>query len=96
MQFKKIAFLIISVTLLFTGCGSKDDEKEIIKELNDDFVKQLEQVISQHKGSKHVKFKIRDHQDKIELQMPSKTKKVEISKELLLSLQDFNLSYKLN
>ncbi|QSS97837.1 DNA polymerase III subunit alpha [Psychroflexus sp. ALD_RP9] len=67
-----------------------------IKELNDDFVKQLEQVISQHKGSKHVKFKIRDHQDKIELQMPSKTKKVEISKELLLSLQDFNLSYKLN
>ncbi len=67
-----------------------------IKELNDDFINRLEQVINQHKGSKHVKFKIRDHQDKIELQMPSKSKKVEISKELLLSLQDFNLTYKLN
>ncbi|PLY06075.1 MAG: TlpA family protein disulfide reductase [Arcobacter sp.] len=34
MQFKKIAFFIISTTLIFTGCGSKEEKKtEIVKEI---------------------------------------------------------------
>lgn len=31
MQFKKIAFFIISATILFTGCDSKKEEKEEVK-----------------------------------------------------------------
>ncbi|RXJ88973.1 thioredoxin [Arcobacter sp. CECT 8983] len=44
MQFKKIAFLIISVTLLFTGCGSKDEKKEIIKEKQTKFTLQTHEL----------------------------------------------------
>ncbi len=31
MQFKKIVFFIISITILFTGCGEKEDNKVEIK-----------------------------------------------------------------
>lgn len=40
MQFKKIAFLIISVTLLFTACDSKEKKQEIIKEKQTKFTLQ--------------------------------------------------------
>lgn len=31
MQFKKIAFFVISTTILFTGCDSKKEEKQVVK-----------------------------------------------------------------
>lgn len=67
-----------------------------LQDLDDRFITDLETVVEQHKGAKHIKFKIQDPVQKIELQMPSKTKKVEISKALLESLRNFKLSYKLN
>lgn len=46
MQFKKIAFLIISVTLLFTACGSKDEKKEIIEKTQTKFTLQTNDLKS--------------------------------------------------
>jgi len=53
MQFKKIAFLIISATLLFTGCDSKDENKEIIKEKQTKFTLQTHDL-------KNLNIEVRD------------------------------------
>lgn len=37
MQFKILAFFIISLSLLLTGCNSKKEEKEIVKEVQTKF-----------------------------------------------------------
>ncbi|AXH12608.1 TlpA family protein disulfide reductase [Halarcobacter bivalviorum] len=46
MQFKKIAFLIISVTLLFTACDTKEEKKEIIEKKQTKFILQTHDMKS--------------------------------------------------
>ncbi|WP_424687373.1 MAG: TlpA family protein disulfide reductase [Halarcobacter ebronensis] len=64
MQFKKIAFLIISVTLLFTGCGSKDEKKEIIKEKQTKFTLQTNDLNSLNIEVKDKQVSIQELQGK--------------------------------
>ena len=64
--------------------------------LNLDEVKKLKKIFSKHKGSKPVYFDILDTNNEIKLNMISQQTKVSITKDLLISLEKEEFSYKLN
>ena len=64
--------------------------------LNTDEVKKLKKILSKHKGSKPVYFDILDTVNEFKLNMISQETKVSINKDLLLSLEEDEFSYKLN
>ena len=64
--------------------------------LNFDEVKKLKKIFSKHKGSKPVYFDILDTNNEIKLNMISQETKVSITKDLLISLEKEEFSYKLN
>ena len=63
--------------------------------INDD-VKKLKSTLSKFKGSCPVYFDIHDSKNEFKLNMISEDTKVNISKELLTSLEDDEFLYKLN
>ncbi|QXP77478.1 MULTISPECIES: DNA polymerase III subunit alpha [Winogradskyella] len=67
-----------------------------IKELDSETVNVLHDLIMLHEGTKPLSFLIYDNAEKIKVQMPSRKNKVNISQELLKSLRDHDLKYKLN
>jgi DNA polymerase-3 subunit alpha len=64
--------------------------------LNFDEVKKLKKILSKHKGSKPVYFDIIDPKKEFKLNMISEHSRVSITKDLLISLEKEEFSYKLN
>jgi len=67
-----------------------------ILELNDDKINAIEALLNVHKGKDILNFVVYDVEDKMKLQMPSRSAKVKISQELLNELDTRALLYKLN
>ena len=63
--------------------------------VNDD-IKKLKSTLSKFKGSSPVYFDIHDSKNEFKLNMISEDTKVNISKELLISLEEDEFLYKLN
>jgi len=53
-------------------------------------------MVATHKGDKQLFFTIYEVENKIKLNMPSRTYKVDISNEFLKGLEDRQLKYRLN
>jgi DNA polymerase-3 subunit alpha len=64
--------------------------------INKSKVDQIESVVSSHKGSHHLNFLIYDREEKLKLNMPSRSSKVNITKELIEDLTELEWSFKLN
>ena len=67
-----------------------------IRDLERDKVNVLYDLIKYHEGSQTLNFVIYDNAEKIKVQMPSRKNKVKISQELLNSLKEHDVMYKLN
>ena len=67
-----------------------------INELNDDRISKIEEVIKSHQGKNLLNFVVYDVEDKMQLHMPSRSSKIKISQELLSTLENQELKYKLN
>ncbi|MCK4562593.1 MAG: hypothetical protein KAT78_06780, partial [Flavobacteriaceae bacterium] len=67
-----------------------------IKTLNEDNIQKIDHVIKKHKGSHHLNFTVYDVDEKLKLNMPSRTAKINISNELIEELTDNQLHFKLN
>jgi DNA polymerase-3 subunit alpha len=67
-----------------------------IEALQDDTLAFLKEMIATHKGEKQLFFTIYEIENKIKLNMPSRTHKVDICNEFLLGLQERQLKYRLN
>ncbi len=63
-----------------------------IELLNTEEIESINTILKKHKGSQSLNFVIYDRKEKLKLNMPSRTSKINISQELLeeLSKQDFN------
>ena len=65
-------------------------------EYQNDDIKKLKSTLSKFKGSSPVYFDIHDSKNEFKLNMISEDTKVNISKELLISLEEDEFLYKLN
>ncbi len=66
------------------------------KSINNDDILKLKSTLTKYKGSSPVYFDIHDSKNEFKLNMISEDTKVNISKELLLSLEEDEFLYKLN
>jgi DNA polymerase-3 subunit alpha len=67
-----------------------------INHINDALIKDLDQIFTNHEGGKKLNFIVVDRKEKIRIDLPSKSRQINISKELLLSLDEMELDYVLN
>jgi DNA polymerase-3 subunit alpha len=67
-----------------------------INHINDALIKDLDEIFANHKGGKKLNFIVVDRKEKIRIDLPSKSRQINISKELLNSLDDMELDYVLN
>jgi len=67
-----------------------------IGDVNDVSIANLKEIISSHKGDKHLELIIYEASEKIKITMPSKKFKIDISNQLLKKLEDEQIRYKLN
>ncbi|CAM1360030.1 DNA-directed DNA polymerase [Tenacibaculum litopenaei] len=67
-----------------------------LNELKESLIKDLQHLFVMNKGSQSLHFTVWDAEEKIELTMPSRTTKVKISNELLKTLEEQFIKYKLN
>ncbi|SHG97225.1 DNA polymerase III subunit alpha [Winogradskyella jejuensis] len=67
-----------------------------IRDLKENTVSELESLFRMHNGNNQLSFIVYDSEDKIKLNMPSRKQKVKISQELLNTLTDSDIKYKLN
>ncbi len=67
-----------------------------IESINETSVKQFDSVFKKHKGNQHLNFMIIDQKEKLKLNMPSRSAKINITKELLDELNENEWSFKLN
>jgi DNA polymerase-3 subunit alpha len=67
-----------------------------IESINETSVKQFDNVFKKHQGNQHLNFMIIDHKEKLKLNMPSRSAKINITKELLDELSENEWSFKLN
>ncbi|MBT8273202.1 MAG: DNA polymerase III subunit alpha, partial [Bacteroidia bacterium] len=67
-----------------------------IKELQEDRIKTLQDLLKLHKGDHHLNFVVYDSDEQIKLNLPSRKQKVKISQELLEELDNEDVFYKLN
>ncbi|TCK65157.1 DNA polymerase III alpha subunit [Winogradskyella wandonensis] len=67
-----------------------------IKEIEENTIKDLQDMFRAHEGNNSLNFIIYDNSDKIKLTMPSRKQKVKISQELLNGLSERDINYKLN
>jgi DNA polymerase-3 subunit alpha len=67
-----------------------------IEELKTDTIEQLKELISHHKGDRQLHFTLYEIKNKVKLNMPSRTKKINIDKELLQELEQLKVPYRLN
>ncbi len=59
-------------------------------------ISQLETLLKEHSGSKNIHFYIVDEPEKLSLNLPSRSKKITISNNLLQQLEKAQIHYKLN
>ncbi|MAP80174.1 MAG: DNA polymerase III subunit alpha [Aequorivita sp.] len=67
-----------------------------LNELEEEKINSLKNIIVQHKGEKQLFFVVYENTEKVNLTMPSKKHKINISKELINQLEAEQLHYKLN
>ena len=67
-----------------------------IESINETSVQQFDSVFKKHQGNQHLNFMIIDQQEKLKLNMPSRSAKINITKELLDELNENEWSFKLN
>ena len=67
-----------------------------LNELEDEKINSLKNLVNTHKGEKQLFFVVYEKNEKINLTMPSRKHKINISKELLDALDREQLHYKLN
>ncbi len=67
-----------------------------IKEINKDKIKRINELLERNKGKNPISFTIYDMDEKVKLNMPSRTHKVAISNELLATLKNEKFKFKLN
>ena len=67
-----------------------------IEKINKQEVEAIDQVFKKHKGSQLLNFLIFDRKEKLKLNMPSRSSKINITKELLDELTENEYSFKLN
>ncbi|MCK0179662.1 DNA polymerase III subunit alpha [Flavobacteriaceae bacterium S0862] len=67
-----------------------------IKDIQEDRIKRIKELLRMHEGNHHLNFVIYDNKEQIKLQMPSRKQKVKISQELLEELESQQVFYKLN
>ena len=67
-----------------------------VAELKSDTISDLQQMFRMHEGTNSLNFVVYDNEDKIKLNMPSRKQKVRISQELLNTLSEHHIKYKLN
>ncbi len=67
-----------------------------IKTLNEEHIQKMDSVIKKHKGKHNLNFVVFDAKEKLKLEMPSRSTKINISNELIESLQENGLHFKLN
>ena len=92
MQFNNIQMLQDVLDLLANKLTLQLD----ILELTDQRINTLEEILEDHKGKDVLNFLVFDREEKLKLQMPSRSAKVKISQDLLNELDTRNLRYKLN
>ncbi len=64
--------------------------------INPQLIEHIKTLIDNHKGNKNIQFKIVDTEDNIQLTLPSRKYKINISNELLAELKKDNLYFTLN
>lgn len=67
-----------------------------IKELHEQTVLRLKELLQMHPGNQMLNFVVYDNKEKIKLNMPSRRQKVKVSKELLGELESQEVWFKLN
>ncbi len=67
-----------------------------VNSLDNEKVESIHSVLKQYKGDQHLNFMIYDVEEKLKLSMPSRSSKIEISKELLDELGASDLTFRLN
>ncbi|MDN3642141.1 DNA polymerase III subunit alpha [Lutimonas halocynthiae] len=67
-----------------------------IEHISEKAVTDIESVFKNHPGSQHLHFMIIDREEKLKLNMPSRSSKINITKELLDELNEKEWSFKLN
>jgi DNA polymerase-3 subunit alpha len=76
---------------------AKNSKKLTIKmnvsEVLDEKVEKLKTVLANHNGDQHLSFSLRDHQERIKIDMSSKLQKVNVNNELLTMLDKLDIEY---
>ena len=67
-----------------------------INALSESSIEQLKTILTQHTGNHTLNFVVYEMEEKIKLHMPSRKQKVNISQELLKTLEEESIYYKLN
>ena len=67
-----------------------------IGHINEASVQQFDEVFKKHQGNQNLNFMIIDREEKLKLNMPSRSAKINITKELLDELSENEWSFKLN
>ena len=67
-----------------------------IEQIDEKKVESIDKVFKKHKGSQHVNFVVIDKEEKLRLNMPSRSSKINITKELIDELTENEYSFKLN
>ena len=67
-----------------------------LEDLENDRIDRLKDLFTIHKGEKQLHFLVYEIADKVKLNMPSRTQKIEINKELLEELRQEQVSFRLN
>ena len=67
-----------------------------INHINEDLIQDLDDMFANYVGSKKLNFIVEDRKEKIRINLPSKSRQINISKELLNSLDELELDYVLN
>ena len=67
-----------------------------LNQIKEDTIKNLEHLFVTNKGKKSLHFTIWDAEEKIELNLPSRNTKIDITTEFLKTLDEQHINYKLN
>ncbi|UCE94945.1 MAG: DNA polymerase III subunit alpha [Flavobacteriaceae bacterium] len=67
-----------------------------IENISESNIEKFDAVFKKHQGSQHLNFMIIDQKEKLKLNMPSRSSKINITKELIDELNENEWSFKLN
>jgi DNA polymerase-3 subunit alpha len=67
-----------------------------IKDVNEPNINKINTILNDYKGTKNLHFTVRDNREKLRLNLPSRSFKIDISNELLEVLKKEQINFKLN